>query len=153
MALCYFLIFWVSCCVTPHIVLSDGIQRLDSFNCLWTQSSQFAANEKTVRVNKYDLIGPLSSLIGHYHGLDNYLGSASTEWSGALECEDSAQCMQLGQPIRFQEIKSRDPAHRKFTGALPYPFNCWCCDLFFFEVTHSPSSNYKHFTTLLTQVK
>ena len=108
MALCYFLIFWVSCCVTPRIVLSDGIQRLDSFNCLWTQSSQFAANEKTVRVNKYDLIGPLSSLIGHYHGLDNYLGSASTEWSGALECEDSAQCMQLGQPIRFQEINIVD---------------------------------------------
>ena len=60
---------------------------------------------------------------------------------------------QQNWPIRFQEIKSRDPAHRKFTGALPYPFNCRCCDLFSFEVTHSPSSNYKHFTTLLTQVK
>ena len=60
---------------------------------------------------------------------------------------------QQNWPIRFQEIKSRDPAHRKFTGALPYPFNCRCCDLFSFEVKHSPSSNYKHFTTLLTQVK
>ena len=60
---------------------------------------------------------------------------------------------QQNWPIIFQGNKSRDPAHRKFTGALPYPFNCRCCDLFSFEVKHSPSSNYKHFTTLLTQVK
>ena len=108
MALCYFLISWALCCVTLHIALGDSVQRLDSFNCLWTHSTQFAANEKTVRVNNYDLLGPLASLIGHYYGLDNYLGSASTEWGGALECEDSAQCMQLGQPIRFQEINIVD---------------------------------------------
>ena len=60
---------------------------------------------------------------------------------------------QQNWPIRFQENKSRDPAHRKFNGALPYPLNCRCCDLFSFEVMHPPQTT--HFALLhylLTQV-
>ena len=65
---------------------------------------------------------------------------------------------QQNWPIRFQGRRSRDPAHRKFTGALPYPLNCRCCDLFSFEVMHSLSSSrlHTHFALLhyfiLTQV-
>ena len=65
---------------------------------------------------------------------------------------------QQNWPIRFQGRGSRDPAHRKFTGALPYPLNCRCCDLFSFEVMHSLSSSrlHTHFALLhyfiLTQV-